>query len=77
MACVFWQDECKNTIEVFMKKSNHEDVMKMILKECEDKNECKGGGSSREISSPMKKVCHGKFQGQHIFKRRDGNAYRA
>ena len=40
--------------------------MKMILKECEDKDGCKGIGSVHEISSPMKnlkinsEVCHGK-----------------
>ena len=28
--------------------------MKMILKEYEDKDGCKGGGSVHEISSPMK-----------------------
>ena len=28
--------------------------MKMILKECEDKYGCKGGGFVCEISSPMK-----------------------
>ena len=37
-----------------MKKKNLEDVMKMILKECEDKDGCKGGGSICEISSPGK-----------------------
>ena len=54
MACVFWQDECETTTEENMKKSNHEDVMKMILKECVDKNGCQGGGSICEISIPMK-----------------------
>ena len=28
--------------------------MKMILKECEDEDECKGGDPIREISRPMK-----------------------
>ena len=28
--------------------------MKIILKECEDEGECKGGGSAREISRLMK-----------------------
>ena len=28
------------------------------------------------ISKINSEVCHGKFQGQHIFKRHDGNAYR-
>jgi hypothetical protein len=28
--------------------------MNMIWKECEDEDGCKGGGSIREISSPMK-----------------------
>ena len=28
--------------------------MKMILKKCEDNDGCKGRGSIREISSPMK-----------------------
>ena len=55
MACVFWQDECETMVEENMKKSNHEDVMKMILKKFKDKDGCKGGGSFCVISSPMKK----------------------
>ena len=54
MDCVFQQDESENTDEEFMKKPNLEDVMKMILKEFEDKDGCKGAGFVREISSPMK-----------------------
>ena len=32
--------------------------MNMILKECEDEDGCKGGGSIREISSPMNNFKH-------------------
>ena len=55
--------------------------MKMILKECENKDGCKGRGSICEISSPMNK-----FKGQQLslswkdsgpvfFKSQYGNAY--
>ena len=54
MACVFWQDEYETTTKEIMKKLNYEDVTKMILKECEDKDGCKGGGYDHDISSPMK-----------------------
>ena len=62
-----------------MKKSNHEDVMKVILKKIENKDGCKGRGYFHviSISKINSEVCHGKFQAQHIFKRQDGNAHGA
>jgi hypothetical protein len=39
--------------EEFMKKTKFEYVMKMILKESEDGDGCKGGGYVREISNLM------------------------
>ena len=46
MACVFWQEEWETkTKETYEEHKNIEEIMKMILKECEDKNGCKGGGS--------------------------------
>ena len=39
---------------VYEKISNLEDIMKTILKECEDEYGCKGAGSVHEILSPMK-----------------------
>ena len=39
---------------VYEENQNLEDVMKMILKECGDKDGCKGEGSIHEISSMMK-----------------------
>ena len=56
--------------------------MKIILKEFEDKDGCKGGGSVQEISTLMKiskidgEVCHGKHQGQHTFRRYDEDSFR-
>lgn len=55
MACVFWQDERETLAEEIMKKSNNEDVMKMILKKFEDKDGCKGEGSFHVMSNPMNK----------------------
>ena len=54
MDCVFWQDECEITYGGCLKKSNHEDAMNMIFKECEDKDGCIPEGSFSEISIPMK-----------------------
>ena len=54
MAFVFWQDECETIAKENMKKSNRENVMKMILKKFEDKDGCKGRGSFHVISIPMK-----------------------
>ena len=55
MASVFWKDECETKAEELMKKIKYKSyVMKMILKECEDKDGCKGGGSACEISSLRK-----------------------
>ena len=55
MVCVLWQDECETTFEEVMKKSTHEDVMKVTMKKFEDKYGCKGGGSIPVISIPMNK----------------------
>ena len=56
----------------------------MILKEYEDKDRCKGGGSVQEISRLMKifkkndgEVCHGKLRGQHTFRTYVEDAFRA
>ena len=46
MACVFWQEEWETkTKETYEEHQNLEDMMKMILKEWEDKDGYKGGGS--------------------------------
>jgi hypothetical protein len=55
MVRVLWKDECEITSEEFMKKSTHNDVMKVILKKFEDKDGCKGRGSIHVISIPMRK----------------------
>ena len=54
MACVFWQVECETKAEELMKKKNLQDIMKMILNECEEKDGYKGGGPFQEISRLMK-----------------------
>ena len=55
MVCVLWKDEYETTSEEVMKKSTHEDVMKVTMKKFEDKYGCEGGGSNRVISIPMNK----------------------
>jgi hypothetical protein len=55
MSCVFWQDECETTTKEIMKKSYHEDEMKMILNKFEGIDGCKGKGSFRVISILMNK----------------------
>ena len=54
IACVFWKDECETISEELMKKSTHEDDMKITMKKSEKKDGCKDGGSFSEISIPMK-----------------------
>ena len=42
----FWQEECETKCqETYVEHQNIEYIMKMILKECEDKDGYKGGGS--------------------------------
>ena len=42
----FWQEECETKCqETYEEHQNIEDIMKMILTECEDKDGYKGGGS--------------------------------
>ena len=55
MVCVLCQDECEITSEEVVKKSTHEDVMKVNMKKFEDKYGCKGRGSICVISIPMEK----------------------
>ena len=41
----FWQEDCETKCqETYEEHQNLEDIMKMILKECEDKAGYKGGG---------------------------------
>jgi hypothetical protein len=37
MDCVFWQDECEITYGEFLKKSTHEDDMKLTMKKLKTK----------------------------------------
>ena len=55
MVCILWQHEYETTFEEVMKKSTHEDVMKVTMKKVEDKDGCKGGDSICVISIPLKK----------------------
>jgi hypothetical protein len=42
---VFWKEECETKCqETYEEHQNIEDIMKMILKECEDKDGYKGRG---------------------------------
>ena len=51
----FWQEECETKCqETYEEHKNIEDIMKMILKECEDKDGYKGRGFVQEISRLMK-----------------------
>ena len=67
---------------VYEEHKNIEDIMKMILKECEVNMDIKAKVLSEKfqdwwrISKNDGGVCHGKIRGQHIFKRYDGNAFR-
>ena len=46
MVGVFWQEECETKCqETYEGHKNLEDIMNMILKECEDKYRYKGRGS--------------------------------
>ena len=46
--------EDNKILKILWIKSNLEDIMKMILKECEDEDGYEGGGFVHEISRPMK-----------------------